>query len=152
MSASVLEGKTVRELIDSSFMEAAPQVHLHFLTDEEEYETLGFSKLELCCHSCGAAQLIYYFGSTDQGRLLEVRDAFVKSHQKCPNRRYEHSCPEFRSSITVLDLRGKAKRRALRTQTHRVFGDKKLSEKHLSQENHRAESIRTHARGRTEPR
>lgn len=154
MSATILGEGLVRELIDSNFIESAPQVHLHFLTDEEEYEALGYGKLELCCHGCGTALLVYYTENekTDLERHVRIKSAFTEGHKECANRGYEHVCPGHRSSVTVLDMREAPKKPTLRSQTHRVSRDKERAGKTLRHETFNAESIRSQERRRSRRR
>ena len=109
MSAQLLGSGQAFDIIDSSYLKEAPQVHLHFMTDEKEYAANGSAKLELCCHGCGAATLLYYleYGSPDAAdrKSLKVRDEFSKQHKNCPNRGYDKLCPNYRASIKVIDLR-----------------------------------------------
>jgi hypothetical protein len=105
MSASVLGCGHACQLMDVNTVKTAPQVHLHFLTDEEEYKQLGYGKVELCCHGCGASLLMYYTESQAQRRAhLKVRDDFVKSHGKCPRVVGGH-CHNWRSTFSVVDIR-----------------------------------------------
>lgn len=154
MSATTLGKGLVRELIDSNFIESAPQVHLHFLTDEEEYEALGYGKLELCCHGCGTALLVYYTDheKTDLDRHVRIRDAFTDGHRECTNRSYEHCCPEHRSSMSVVDMREARKRPILRSKTRRVLRDKERAGKTLRHETFNAASVRSQARRREKSR
>lgn len=110
MSAQVLGCGHACHLMEIDYLEEVPQVHLHFLTDTDEYEEVGFGKAELCCHGCGASLLITYNeASGDGARHLKVRDAFTVKHRRCPNKRYEEHCPNYRSSFSTVDLRSKAK-------------------------------------------
>jgi hypothetical protein len=137
MSARVLGGGHAHELLESNFIEAAPQVHLHFLTGEDEYNQLGYAKLELCCHGCGAATLIYYneegHTEADVQRHMKMRDDFTLLHARCPNRGYEKSCPDHRTSLNLVDMR-RGLNRGLRSQTRQVVrykapGNEALSSK-----------------------
>lgn len=109
MSATILGcGHTSHmRLFSIDVVVTAPQVHLHFLTDETEYEELGYAKVELCCHGCGASTLVYYTNSDNADRRVQVRDEFVQRHTKCPNRSYQSSCPDWRTSFRRLDIRQK---------------------------------------------
>jgi hypothetical protein len=154
MSATILGKGLVRELIDSNFIESAPQVHLHFFSDEEEYEALGYGKLELCCHGCGTALLVYYTENekTDLEQHVRIRDAFTEGHKECVNRGYEHVCPEHRSSIAVLDMRTTSKRPILRSKTRRVLRHKEHAGRTLRHETFNAESVRAQTRRREKGR
>lgn len=93
-------------LMEVDSMRNAPQVHLHFLTDEKEYQLLGFSRVELCCHSCGESVLVYFSDTVDtENKHLALRDSFVEKHKLCPNHGFESWCPNWRSSFSTLDLR-----------------------------------------------
>lgn len=109
MSATVLGcGHTSHQhLFTVDIVVTAPQVHLHFLTGEEEYMELGYGKVELCCHGCGASTLVYYVDNDNSNRSLQVRNDFTKKHEKCPNRNYQSSCPDWRTSFKVIDIRQK---------------------------------------------
>ena len=86
------------------FMEATPQIHLHFLTSEKEYKKSGSGKIEIVCHGCGESLLLMY---NSKGPDVNVRKSFEKKHLKCPNRGYEEDCPNYRSHLSVLDMRKK---------------------------------------------
>jgi hypothetical protein len=105
--ASHLIGEENIDIIDG-----APQVHLHFLTDDLEYSYIGFSKVEICCHGCGESVLVYYdTPGKDDTRHIELRDSFTMKHKHCPDRNYEERCPNFRTRIEVVDLRDVPSRR-----------------------------------------
>jgi len=98
--------------MDIDSIEGCPQVHVHFLTDDLEYSYIGFSKVEICCHGCGEAVLVYYDApGKDDTRHIELRDSFVKKHKLCPNRGYDELCPNARSKMEVVDLRDAPPRR-----------------------------------------
>ena len=109
MSATVLGcGHTSHlRLFTIDVMTTLPHIHLHFMTGEDEYEELGYGKVELCCHGCGASTLVYYTDSDKPDRRVQLRDEFSKKHAKCKNRGYEHSCPDWRSTFKVIDIRQK---------------------------------------------
>lgn len=96
-------------LMEINTIDGAPQVHLHFLTEDLEYSFIGFSKIELCCHGCGESVLIYYDkyakDEADTKVSLEIRDSFTSKHKRCPNRNYEERCPNFRTKFDIIDLR-----------------------------------------------
>lgn len=109
MSATVLGcGHTSHmRLFNIDVVMTAPQVHLHFMTNDDEYDELGYAKVELCCHGCGASTLVYYTNTDKPDRRVQVRDEFVKVHARCPNRSYQSSCPDWRTSFKLLDIRQK---------------------------------------------
>lgn len=114
MSAKVVPGIPASEFMETDYLADLPQVHLHFLTGPDEYREMGFGRVELCCHGCGAAVLVLYNDSADgsgKASHLEVTDAFADKHSGCANRHFEQSCPAYRSTIEVTDLR--TRRRAL---------------------------------------
>ncbi|HEY3452347.1 MAG TPA: hypothetical protein VGK67_38745 [Myxococcales bacterium] len=114
MSAKVVPGIPASEFMETDYLADAPQVHLHFLTGPDEYRELGYGRVELCCHGCGAAMLVYYNDSTDgSGRAshLALTDDFAEKHCACVNRHFESSCPAYRSAVGITDLR--TRRRAL---------------------------------------
>jgi hypothetical protein len=95
--------------MEVDFIEAAPQVHVHFLTDAEEYKLLGYGKVEVVCHGCGASVLIYYTDRGSGSRHLKFRDAFVQKHVQCPNRGYQEHCSNYRATFEKKDLRLKGR-------------------------------------------
>lgn len=114
MSARVVPGIAASEFMETDYLADAPQVHLHFLTGPDEYRELGYGRVELCCHGCGAALLVYYNDSADgsgKASHLDLTDRFADQHGRCENRHFERSCPTYRSSVDVTDLR--TRRRAL---------------------------------------
>jgi len=79
MSAKVVLGIAASEFMETDYLEDAPQVHLHFLTGPEEYRDLGYGRVELCCHGCGAGLLVYYNDSADgpgHASHLKLTDEF----------------------------------------------------------------------------
>ena len=105
-SASVLGCGHASHLMDVNILKTAPQIHLHFLTDKEEYALLGYGKVELCCHGCGASLLMYYIeGSAQQRAHLKVRDEFQKVHQRCPMILSPGHCHNWRSRFDIVDIR-----------------------------------------------
>jgi hypothetical protein len=107
MGASILGCGHASHLFKTDFLEGTPQVHLHYLTDDTEYTRQGFGRMELVCHGCGCAQLVYYDNSKKADKHISVRDAFQHQHRKCKNRGYEEYCSNYRKTIEVLDMRGK---------------------------------------------
>lgn len=119
MSAQVIGCGHACHLMEIDYFEEVPQVHLHFLTEPEEYQENGFGRAELCCHGCGCSLLILYNEATGDGaKHLKVRDSFTAKHQKCPNKLYEEHCPNYRASFDSVDLRQASK-------THQWPGMKK---------------------------
>ncbi len=93
-------------LMEVDLISEAPQIHLHFLTDSSEFDLTNFLKAEICCHGCGTSVLLYYGEqSNTDTRHLVLKDEFVKSHKSCPNRKYEDNCPNFRSTVSIVDIR-----------------------------------------------
>lgn len=140
MSANVLGcGHTSHlRLFAIDVVTASPQVHLHFMTADEEYDELGYGKVEIVCHGCGASTLIYYTDDGREHRRIQMRDEFVHVHSKCPNRNYESACPDWRTSFKRVDLRQKhdddlpvprRRRQKMFTPTMRTIKPRKLSEK-----------------------
>jgi hypothetical protein len=105
MGASVLEGGDASQLFKAEYMEDCPQVHLHFLTDDNEFDLTGNGKVELVCHGCGASQLVSYDRSKSKRRMLAIRNVFAGKHKQCLNRGYEKCCPSYRSTFDHLDIR-----------------------------------------------
>lgn len=115
MSAKVVFGVPASEYMETDYLDDAPQVHLHFLTGPDEYREQGYGRVELCCHGCGAGLLVLYNHSADAaGRFhhVQITDTFAEQHGRCPNRSFEHECPPYRSSMSVVDLR--TRQRSLR--------------------------------------
>ena len=108
MSATVPGCGHACHMMEINFIEASPQIHLHFLTGEDEHKALGFGRVELCCHGCGESLLVLYDDSGKKGHLKLKRD-FRKKHEHCPNHGagYAGYCPNYRSSFQVADLRAK---------------------------------------------
>jgi hypothetical protein len=107
MAAEVLSCGHASQLFEVDYLRDLPQVHLHFLTDAKEFESVGVGKVEICCHGCGASLLVTYDKSRTQRQHIELRNNFAKKHAKCPNKTYEGCCPNYRSSCAVLDVRRK---------------------------------------------
>lgn len=107
MSATVLGcGHTSHlRLFTIDVMTNLPHIHLHFMTDEEEYTELGYGKIELCCHGCEASTLVYYTDSNKPDRRVQLRDEFSQKHSQCRNRDYQYTCPDWRTSFRVIDIR-----------------------------------------------
>lgn len=95
-----------RHMMEVDWIQGSPQLHLHFLTEQEEHAEFGYLKVELCCHGCGSATLIYYHEIEGEApQHVAVKSTFEKMHKNCPNRGYEELCPNYRSSIQVIDMR-----------------------------------------------
>jgi excisionase family DNA binding protein len=75
------------------------------MTDQREREQLGYSKIELCCHGCGASTLVYYTDTCPIRRRTHLRNEFIKAHRSCPNRNYQNECPDWRTSFSTIDIR-----------------------------------------------
>lgn len=107
MSATVLGcGHTSHlHLSDIKVLLATPHIHQHFWTGLAEYQELGYGKVELCCHGCGASLLVYYRHEETPDRHQQIQNTFIETHKYCPNHGYQRSCPDWRSSFTVLDIR-----------------------------------------------
>jgi hypothetical protein len=111
MGATVLGCGNSSQLFEATYLDGAPQVHIHFLTSEAEFRELGYGRLEFVCHSCGDAQLITYgLDHTQQDHVL-LRDRFRDKHLKCENRDFEGNCPDYRRRIETVDLRHKTGRK-----------------------------------------
>lgn len=89
-----------------------PQIHLHFLTPEDESDAV----LELCCHGCGKSLTVKYRADSKSIRPRKVREQFIAEHTSCPNRGYKNYCPDWRTSFEVLDIRPAQRRVFGRTQ------------------------------------
>lgn len=107
MGATVLGCGHASHLFEVNYMEGAPQVHLHFMTDDAEYAKLGYGRLELVCHGCGASRLVLYDeGTGSRKRHVAVRNQFRDEHLKCPNKKFETTCPNYRRTFEKMDIRG----------------------------------------------
>lgn len=93
------------QIFPISFVIEAPHIHLHFLTSEDEFKELCYSKVEMCCHGCGASVLVYYRDTDNVDRQTQTRDEFTQLHSKCPNHNYQSTCPDWRTSTRIIDLR-----------------------------------------------
>ncbi|MGC4122037.1 MAG: hypothetical protein QM765_47145 [Myxococcales bacterium] len=108
MSAKVVPGIAATEFMETDYLADVPQVHLHFLTGPDEYRELGYGRVELCCHGCGAALLVLYNNSVEgagKADHLAITDDFAAQHRTCVNRHFESSCPPYRSAMAIADLR-----------------------------------------------
>lgn len=94
-------------MFDWDFLKPNPQVHIHYLTESAEFELSGFWKIELCCHGCHKAVLVYFLDA-DADLHLSIRDAFESQHACCEDRKYDQRCPNYRSSIEILDVRNRS--------------------------------------------
>lgn len=106
MGATVLGCGHASHLFEAVYLDGTPNVHVHFLTDEKEFRENGFGQMELVCHACGAAQLIIYDEDHSQVKHVRLRTLFRDQHLKCSGN-FEGSCPDYRRSIEVLDVRRK---------------------------------------------
>lgn len=105
MGATVLGCGHSVHLFEAVYLEGVPQVHVHFLTDEEGFEAQGYGLLELVCHGCGASRLIVYDARHTHDRHVHFRDRFRDEHVRCVNRGFESYCPDYRRTIEVTDTR-----------------------------------------------
>lgn len=105
MGATVLGCGHSHHLFQMEYFTASPQVHLHFLTDDAEFEANGFGRLEVVCHGCGASLLLFYDEQGSKRQHLGIRNKFHDKHRTCPNRGYESKCPDYRSSYETVDTR-----------------------------------------------
>ena len=108
MGASVHGCGHASQLFKMDYFERSPQVHMHYLTEDDEYRREGFGRIEFVCHGCGDSKLVYYDNSKSKRSHVGVRDAFWKLHSKCKNRNYENHCPDYRHAIEVVDMRALA--------------------------------------------
>lgn len=116
MGAEVLGCGHASQLFEVNYMDGAPQVHLHFLTDDNEYKRQGFGRLELVCHGCGASRLVLYDNwSGSRRRHIQLRNMFRDLHKKCPDMKGKEYCPDYRSTSEILDVRGRGKVVDIRT-------------------------------------
>lgn len=115
MSATILNCGHASHLMTVNTFEGNHQVHLHFLTNEWEWDLIGYGKAELCCHGCGASLLIYFDKSSGADVHTRITNRFKLGHSGCPDHGYQKECPNYRSSFSFLDLRpGKRKRKTRR--------------------------------------
>lgn len=98
-------GHTSHLMDEVNTIQDAPQIHLHWLTPERDPET----RIEICCHGCGASLTMRYKRDWKDSRHIEVKDSFVNQHRSCPDRGYRTYCPDWRTSFQILDLRPKPK-------------------------------------------
>lgn len=107
MSATIYpECGHARHMMEVDCFNGSPQIHLHFLTEQDEFATIGYMKVEFCCHGCGTSLLVYYLESDAASpRHVLIKSNFEKTHKLCPNRNYEELCPNQRSSFSVIDMR-----------------------------------------------
>lgn len=105
MGATVLGCGHASQLFKVEYLNGTPQVHLHFLTDDDEYQHTGFGKVEIVCHGCGDSLLIAFDESHSRRKYLAQKNMFQKKHRGCPNRGFEKSCPDYRRSVAMLDMR-----------------------------------------------
>jgi hypothetical protein len=113
MGAEVLGCGHASQLFRVEYMDGSPQVHLHFLTDDEEYSRSGEGKVELVCHGCGESLLVRYDNSGSKKQFLSIRNRFRDDHAKCQNRSFEHSCPDYRRSFKSIDVRHSDRKRQI---------------------------------------
>jgi hypothetical protein len=109
MGASVHGCGHASQLFKMDYFERSPQVHMHYLTDDDEYVREGFGRIEFVCHGCGCSKLVYYDDSKSKKSHVSVRNSFWKKHAQCKNRNYENTCPDYRRTIEVVDMRALAR-------------------------------------------
>ena len=114
MGAEVLGCGHASQLFKVEYLEGTPQVHLHYLTDDDELARDGFGRIEFVCHGCGDAMLLLYDDSNSRRRYLAIRNKFRDQHRRCSNRSFEHHCPDYRRTSKVLDVRRSAQLAAKR--------------------------------------
>lgn len=104
-----------------TFLKDAPQIHLHFMTDDELADSQGYAVTEICCHACGFSKIILFnlpkvgeetYGSDGDPALVKIQDEFKSQHLNCKpeplpqfmeildsgNDRFKMLCPPFRLS------------------------------------------------------
>lgn len=109
MGASVHGCGHASRLFKMDYFARSPQVHMHYLTDDDEFTREGFGKIELVCHGCGCSKLVYYDDSKSKKSHISVRNSFWKRHEDCKNRNYENCCPDYRREIEIVDMRALAR-------------------------------------------
>jgi hypothetical protein len=105
MGAMVLGCGHASQLFKVEYLEGSPQVHLHYLTDDDEFDRDGHGKIEFVCHGCGDSMLLRYDSSGSRRRFLAIRNRFRDAHLKCRNIGFEQSCPDYRRNVDVMDVR-----------------------------------------------
>ena len=101
---------------------AAPNVHTHFLEDDDTADERGYAEAEICCHACGVYIRIKYTLLPKDSEELEkvkqengmpvlntIRDKFLDKHRNCidavkhfgnllqkGNNHYKYLCPPWR--------------------------------------------------------
>lgn len=89
-------------LFEIKQVDRAPHVHVHFLTDKEELESLGHCRVEFCCHGCADSLLVLCDKETS---LEDIGAAYTDEHLKCALLDVDIACLDFRSKLSTLDLR-----------------------------------------------
>jgi hypothetical protein len=126
-NASVIGCGHACHLMDVNVVKGYSHIHLHFLTDKQEYAELGYGKLELCCHSCGGSLLMYYTESPAQRRAqLKVRNDFEKTHRRCQRIRMTEHCSNWRSKFDFVDVRMSTEPQAQSWQKEATSSDKRV--------------------------
>lgn len=104
---------------ECDYIVSMPHVHLHFLTDDEEYEVRGYGLLEIVCHGCGAALMVRYDEGRTKRECLKVRDDWADRHVSCGARAARTvvggtgtlpACLNYRSSVEAVDIRQQQRR------------------------------------------
>jgi len=88
-------------------VDVAPHIHIHFLTDKEESEAIGYCRVEFCCHGCSDSLLVLCDKETV---LTGVGETYTEEHLKCALPDVDIACLDFRASLRTLDLRTSKRR------------------------------------------
>ena len=111
MGATVLGCGHASQLFKVEYLDGTPQVHLHYLTDDEEYDREGEGRMEIVCHGCGEAVLLSYDTSGSRRQWLSIRNRFRDAHKQCTNRKFESTCPDYRKVVKLVDVRHAGRKR-----------------------------------------
>jgi hypothetical protein len=87
------------------YLTETPQVHLHYLMTDAEADAAGWSRVEMCCHGCGAAVVLTFAWPQRKDALRPERDRFQDAHRACPDLSGGVLCPLDRTSMVHVDLR-----------------------------------------------
>lgn len=110
MSAEIAGCGHAKCFMEIDYLSDFPQIHLHFLTDDDFYDEFGYYKTEFCCHGCNSSVIMYYTNTNARKKEhILAKNEFKKYHKKCTNRKFESECPAFRANIAILDVRPKGK-------------------------------------------
>ena len=99
--------------IESFHLIGAPFIHLHLCMTKEDSAQSGFTIIEICCHGCGAAVLVWldYLSGAEISDVVEGKDFervklnFFDVHCHCDSTYLTTPCPSFRTSLQSVDLR-----------------------------------------------